>query len=75
MGVVLEEDANSNLNAAADDDIDNAKLHPKCKNSIGVLDGIQQQQYFTAEYNTLDEYVNNHNSTTDKTKLMILETH
>ena len=30
---------------------------------------------FPAEYKNLDEYVNNYNSKTDKTKLMILETH
>ena len=29
----------------------------------------------TAEYNKLDGYVNTYNSMTDKTKLMILETH
>ena len=59
--------------ATADDDIDNAKLHPKWENLIRDLDGIQQ--YLAAEYNNLDKYVNNYNSTTDKTKLMILDTH
>ena len=45
------------------------------ENSIEDLDDIQQQEYSTAEYNNLDEYVNTYNSKTDNTKLMILETH
>ena len=62
-----------NTTATADDDINNEKLHPKRENSIGDLDGIQQ--YLTAEYNNLDGYVNDYNSTTDKTKLMIFDTY
>ena len=50
-------------------------LYNGINNSIGDLDGIQQQEYLTAEYINLDEYVNTYNSTTDKTKLIILETH
>ena len=52
------------------DDIDNAKLQFRYENLDGDLDG-----YLPAEYNNLDEYVNTCNSTTDKTKLIILETH
>ena len=64
-----------NVSATATaDDVDNMNPHPKCKNSIGDLDGIRQV-YSPAEYNNLDEYVNTCNSTTDKTKLTILETH
>ena len=59
--------------AANDDDINNAKLNPKCRNLIGDLDGIHE--YLTAAYNNLNECVNTYNSTTDKTKLIILETH
>merc|ERR1712238_157066 len=75
-------DGSSNLNAvaadadvaAADDDINNANPHPKYENSSEDLDGIRQE-YSPAEYNNLDEYVNTYNSTTDKTRLIILETH
>ena len=72
--MLLKEDPNLNA-AATTDDIDNVKLHPKCKNSIRDLDGIQQKEYLTAEYNNLDELINTYNSTTDKTKLIIFETH
>ena len=71
------EDVNSNCNcggAAADDDIDSVKLPLEYENSIGDLAGIHQE-YLPGEYNNLDEYVNAYNSMTDKTKLIILETH
>ena len=51
------------------------EIRTDIKNSIRDLDDIQQQEYSTAEYNNLDEYVNTYDSTTDKTKLIILETH
>ena len=41
-------------------------LHDGINISTGDLDGIQQQEYSTAEYINLDEYVNTYNSTTDK---------
>ena len=67
----------------AANDIDNAEFQRSTEvvpttttttNSIGDLAGIQQE-YSPGEYNNLDEYVNAYNSTTDKTKLIILETH
>ena len=46
----------------------------ECENSIGDFNGIRQE-YSPAEYTNLDEYVKTYNNTTDKTKLIILETH
>ena len=43
-------------------------------NLIGDLAGIQQE-YSPGKYKNFDEYVNAYNSTNDKTKLIILETH
>ena len=49
------------ISGADDDDTNNDNPHPQCENSIGDLD--------------LDEYVNTYNnSTTNKTKLIILNT-
>ena len=81
--IVAIKSVSSNLNvatAATDDDNNdnydnlNAKLKLDGENSIGNLNGIQQE-YLPGEYYNLDEYVNAYNSTTDKTKLIILETH
>mmetsp|Transcript_53605 Transcript_53605/g.60702 ORF Transcript_53605/g.60702 Transcript_53605/m.60702 type:complete len:112 (+) Transcript_53605:133-468(+) len=79
MDIVFTEDVSLNLSVAAagddNDDINNDNPHPQCESSIGDLDSIQQQEYSTAEYINLDEYVYTYNSTADKTKLIILETH
>ena len=48
LDIVSNKDIVSNLNvvhADDDDDIDNAKSPPECKNSIGDLDGIEDEDY------------------------------
>ena len=54
---VSNEDIVSNLNVvdADDDDIDNAKSSPECKNSIRDLDGIKDEYYQVTGKNKYDE--------------------
>ena len=53
-GVVVAAAAVADTTTAGNNDIDNAILHPKYKNLIGYLDGFQQQEYLTPEYNNLN---------------------
>ena len=55
--VVSKENVCSNLNvvAAAEDDVDNAKLHFECENSTGDLDGIKDKYYQVKGNNKDDE--------------------